>query len=272
MTALTNHFLFEFKTGLRNPSAMMVNYLLPLGFYALMGFVMVAINPGYAEIILPSMIVFANMSGEILGLPNPLVEAREAGIYRSYKINGISAISILSIPALSTGIHGLIASAIIAVTAVPLFDAAEPVNWLAIALITLLTAFTFSTLGMLIGVISSSARAVVLWSQLIYLPCILLGGIMIPIELLPETVQKFSGLLPSTYAMQAFFGLGYNQETAINPWLSVAVLLASGVLAFALAIYLFNWDSRNETRRASPFLALLIFIPYLLAILFETSF
>jgi ABC-2 type transport system permease protein len=59
MTALTNHFLFEFKTGLRNPSAMMVNYLLPLGFYALMGFVMVAINPGYAEIILPSMIFTA---------------------------------------------------------------------------------------------------------------------------------------------------------------------------------------------------------------------
>jgi ABC-type uncharacterized transport system YnjBCD permease subunit len=52
----------------------------------------------------------------------------------------------------------------------------------------------------------------------------------------------------------------------------VAVLLVSGFLAFALAIYLFNWDSRNETRRASPLLALLIFIPYILAILFGTSF
>jgi len=41
MTAFTNHFLFEFKTGLRNPSAMMMIYLLPLGFYAAMGFVMV---------------------------------------------------------------------------------------------------------------------------------------------------------------------------------------------------------------------------------------
>jgi ABC-2 type transport system permease protein len=268
MTAITNHFLFEFKTGLRNPSAMMVNYLLPLGFYAVMGFVMVGINPGYAEILLPSMIVFANMSGDILGLPNPLVEAREAGIYRSYKINGIPAISILSIPALSTGFHGLIASTIIAVTAVPLFDAANPTNWLAIALITLLTAFTFSTLGMLIGVISSSSRAVVLWSQLIYLPSILLGGMMIPLELLPEPVQKFSGLLPSTYAMEAFNGLGYYRETAINPWLSVAVLLVSGILSFALAIYLFNWDSRNATRRASPLLGLLFLLPYLLAILY----
>lgn len=270
MTAFTNHFLFEFKTGLRNPSLMLVNYLLPLGFYAAMGFIMVAINPGYTELLLPSMIVFANMSGEILGLPNPIVADREAGIFRSYKINGIPALSILSMPALSTAIHGLIVSVIIGLTAVPLFDAARPENWLAIALVTLLTAFTFSTLGMLIGVISTSSGSVVLWSQLIYLPSILLGGMMIPTDIMPEAVQKLSGLLPSTYAMQAFFSLGYNRETIFAPWLSVSVLLVSGILAFLLAIYLFNWDSRNETRPASPLLALLIFIPYVAAILYTT--
>ena len=57
MTAFTNHFLFEFKTGLRNSGAMMMNYLLPLGFYAAMGFVMVEINPGFKELLIPSMIV-----------------------------------------------------------------------------------------------------------------------------------------------------------------------------------------------------------------------
>jgi ABC-2 type transport system permease protein len=270
MTALTNHFMFEFKTGLRNPGTMMMIYLLPIGFFAAMGFVMVAINPGYAEILIPSMIIFANMSGSILGQPNGIVDAREAGIFRSFKINGIPVISVLSIPALSIIIHGLITSAIIAVTAVPLFDAAEPVNWLAIALITLLTAFTFGTLGMLIGVVSSSSRTVVLWSQLIYLPSILLGGMMIPLELLPETVQKFSGLFPSSYAMEAFNGFAYHRETTINPWISVIVLLVSGFLALALAIYLFNWDSRNETRRASPVFGLLILVPYLLAILYAS--
>ena len=108
MTAFTNHFLFEFKTGLRNSGAMMMYYLLPLGFYAAMGFVMVAINPGNKELLIPSMIVFAAMSGNILGLPNGHVEARDAGIYRSFKINGVPAISILSTPSLSTSVHLLI--------------------------------------------------------------------------------------------------------------------------------------------------------------------
>jgi ABC-2 type transport system permease protein len=46
MTAFTSHFAFEFKTGLRNPTAMLMNYLFPLGFYAMMGLVMTQINPG----------------------------------------------------------------------------------------------------------------------------------------------------------------------------------------------------------------------------------
>jgi ABC-2 type transport system permease protein len=267
MSAFSTHFFFEFKTGLRNPAAMLMNYLLPLGFYAVMGLVMVAINPGYKELLLPSMIVFATMSGNILGLPNPIVDAREAGIFRSYKINGVPAVSILTVPALSTMIHGLIASIIIAVTAVPFFDAAKPMNWLAIALVTLLTAFTFGTFGMLIGVISTSSRVVILWSQLIYLPSILLGGMMIPLDIMPESVRMISGLLPSTYSMEAFFGFGYHKETTIDPWLSVVVLLTSGILAFILAEYLFNWDSRNPTRRGSSLLALLVLLPYLAAIL-----
>lgn len=267
MTAFTNHFLFEFKTGLRNPGAMMVNYLLPLGFYAAMGFVMVEINPGYKELLIPSMIVFASMSSNILGLPNGHVEARDAGIFRSFKINGVPALSILATPSLSTSIHAFIIAVVIAVTATPLFDAVPPENWLALILVTVLTAFAFSTLGMLIGVASSSTRTVVLLSQLIYLPSILLGGMMIPIALMPESVQKISGLIPSTYAMQAFFGLAYNQETVIDPWLAVGVLITSGILALFLSIYLFNWDSSNETRRSSPLLGLLVMVPYVVATL-----
>lgn len=93
---------------------------------------------------------------------------------------------------------------------------------------------------------------------------------MIPLVLIPEAFQKFSGLLPSTYAMQAFLGFAYQQETVIEPLVAIIVLLASGILALALSIFLFNWDSRNDTRRGSPLLGLLILIPYVMAILYTT--
>ena len=49
MTALVDHLGFEFKTGLRNPSALLLNYLFPLAFYAMMGLVMTKINPRFAQ-------------------------------------------------------------------------------------------------------------------------------------------------------------------------------------------------------------------------------
>lgn len=268
MTAFIHHFGFEFKTGLRNSTSMLMNYLFPLGFYALMGLVMVQINPGFAETLIPALALVAIMTATLLGLPGPLVESREAGIYRSFKINGVPALSILSIPALTTIFHALIVTAIIALTAAPLFKGTNPQNWLAFALLSLLAAFTFGATGALIGVIASGSRSTVLWSQLIFLPSMLLGGLMMPLSILPESVRPVSGLLPTSYAMQAYLGLAFKSETVFDPWVSVAVLLAGGLVAFGLAIYLFNWDSQNRSRRGHPLLALLVLVPYLAGILF----
>lgn len=269
MNAFTNHFLFEFRTGLRNPVALMMNYLFPLGFYAMMGVVMTAVNPGFKDYMIPSMIIFANMASNLLGLPSPIVESRDAGIYRSYKINGVPALSILSTPMVSTIFHSLIVSTIIAVTAASLFHAIPPTNWGYLVLITILTAITFGTLGALIGVISTGSRSVVLLSQLIFLPSILIGGLMIPLETLPKSIQIAAGLFPSTYAMQAFQNLAFNMPSVYDPLLSIGVLIISTVLAFFLAVFLFNWDNRNKTSRGNPLMALLILIPYLIAILLQ---
>lgn len=269
MTAFAQHFAFEFKTGLRNPNQLLLNYLFPLGFYALMGLVMTQINPGFKDTMTPAMVVFAIMASTILGLPSPLVESREAGIFRSYKINGVPALSILAIPVLTTIFHVLIASAIIALTATPLFKGVAPNDWGAFVLVVLVTAFTCGALGALIGVISANSQATVLWSQLIFLPSMLIGGLMMPLSLLPKAILPFSTLLPTSHAMQAFLGLAYDQTTTFNPVGSVVILLTSGLLAFGLAIYLFNWDSRNQARRGHPLMALLALAPYVIGIFLQ---
>jgi ABC-2 type transport system permease protein len=266
MTAFAVHFAFEFKVGLRNATAMLMNYLFPLGFYVLMGLVFTQINPTFRDNLIPAMVVFAAMSSNLLGLPDPLVTAREAGIYRSFKINGVPAPSILAIPALSAMIHALIVVCVIALTAPLLFKAAAPTHWGMLALLAMLTIFTFGAIGALIGVVSASSRATVLWSQLIFLPSMLLGGLMLPIAALPESVRPFAELLPAAQAMQAFKGLAFGQQTVFDPVHSAIILGSSGVLAFGLAIYLFNWDSRNAARRGHPLLALLAAVPYVVGL------
>jgi ABC-2 type transport system permease protein len=270
MTAFTNHFSFEFRTGIRNRTLLMMNYLFPLGFYLLMGFVMPEINPLFLETMIPAMVVFAILAATLLGLPDPLVTAREAGIFRSFKINEVPSTSILSIPALTTSLHLVIVTVIITFSAPLLFDAPLPVNWSGYVLTFIVTTFACAGIGVLIGVISSSTRSTVLWSQLIFLPSMLLGGLMLPYGMLPDAVQKVAQLLPTTHAMNAFNGLAMGKMSDFSPWASIIILFSGGLLAFILAIYLFSWDSQNTTRRGNPLLALFAWLPYVVGLVLTT--
>ena len=265
MSAFTNHFSFDFRTGMRDRTQLLMNYLFPLGLYGMLGFLMTELNPDFTETMIPAMIIIAILSGTILSLPNPLVTAREAGVFRSYKINGVPAVSILTIPALTTILHMVVVAVIITATAPLLFGAPLPVNWPGFILFFLLAAFANAGLGLLISVISSSARAVVLWSQLVFLPSMLIGGLMIPSSLLPGALGGIGRLFPATHAMNVFQGLARNQATAADPLWSVIVLLAGGILSFGLANYLFSWDNQNQSRRGHPALALLALLPYIAA-------
>jgi ABC-2 type transport system permease protein len=266
MNAFSHHFSFEFRSGVRNKQLLLMNYLFPLGFYLMMGFIMPGIYAPFREVLIPAMLVFAVLAATLLGIPDPLVNARENGIFRSYKINGVPSLSILVIPALTTMLHLVIVAVIITVSAPLLFDANPPVNWLGFAVTFLALAVACAGISVLIGVVSPNSRMTVLLSQMIFVPSMLLGGLMLPYSMLPAAAGKVAQLLPATQAMNAFNGLAMGAAADFAPWGSIVILLCSGVLAFALAMYLFSWDSRNTTRRGHPLLALLVLVPYFLGI------
>lgn len=266
MSAFATHFAFEFKTGVRNKSLLLMNYLFPLGFYVMMGLIMPSINPFFKEVMVPAMITFAILAATMLGLPEALVGGRESGIFRSYKINGVPALSILLMPGLTTSLHLAVIGLVITITAPLLFGAETVANPLAFAATLIALAMACAGLGTLIGVVAPSSRLTVLYSQIIFVPSMLLGGLMMPFSTLPEAAQKVAQLLPASHAMNAFRGLAMGGTADFNPWASVAMLAASGVLALLLALFLFSWDSRNSKRRGHPALALLVVLPYVIGL------
>jgi ABC-2 type transport system permease protein len=94
----------------------------------------------------------------------------------------------------------------------------------------------------------------------------LLGGLMMPLEFIPESVLPFTALLPPTHVMQAYLGLAYGHETLFTPSVSVLALLAGGFISTGLALYLFDWDSQNQARRGHPLLGLLALTPYVASV------
>jgi ABC-2 type transport system permease protein len=267
MRAFAHHFSFEFRSGLRDTHQMLMNYLFPLGVYALLSLLMTQVNPLFKDSMVPAMVVFALLASMMLGLPGPHVEAREAGVFRSYKINGVPASSILMIPALAAFLHMIVVAALIALSAPLLFGGRPPGDWLGFGLVFLTSAFACAGLGVLVGVISADSRSTILWSQLVFLPSMIIGGMMLPTSMLPAAIRRIAWLLPASQAMNAFQGLAMNLPGAIRPWVSVGVLALGGAIAFVLAAYLFNWDSRSDARRGRRLLAVLALLPYVIGLI-----
>jgi ABC-2 type transport system permease protein len=174
----------------------------------------------------------------------------------------------LLIPALTALFHVIVPATIIAVTAPLLFGAPLPVNWSSFFLIMLLMFLASAGIGLLIGVVSSSAQMVMLLVQVIFVPSMMLGGLMFPHGGLPKTLGKVALLLPVTYGMNAMRGLAQNLPVDLNTSWSILILLISSVLSFGLALYLFKWDVHDSNKRKPALLALIALLPYIVGVFF----
>ncbi|HHT27579.1 MAG TPA: ABC transporter permease [Firmicutes bacterium] len=267
MKAFMLHFALEFRAALRNRNLLLMNYLLPLGFYLLIGGMMVQINPFFGDQMIPAMVILTVLSGVIMGLPTNLVEAREAGILRSFRVNGLQSGTLIAIPALANALHVCLTALVITVSAPLIFKVPAPVDWPMYLLVFLLTLFANSGLATLIGVITRSGQMAILWQQLLFIPSMILSGLMVPLTLMPDWGQKLSLMLPATYAMAAFQGSAYEGETLWYAPYGMLLLFVGGVLGFVLASRLFSWDNQNDVQRHRVVLALVAMIPYLLGAL-----
>ncbi|MGM0432831.1 MAG: ABC transporter permease [Spirochaetota bacterium] len=263
MNGFKYYATYVIKTGFRDKSLMMMNYLFPLGFLLMAGLFMTQLNPFFTEIMVPGMATFAMMSAALLNISGTVIQERENGIYRSFRVNGIPASSITGVPILANLLHALIVTGLTAALSILLFDGRIPLNWSWFIIVTVATALSVSTLGLLIGVVAPSQRAGILLAQAVYIPSVLLGGIMIPLEMMPENLTVPIHLLPASYSMQSYNALAMEgaQLTAATGF-PLVILLVGAALQLLLSRGLFTWDNRGTTSKAG-FLALTALLPYI---------
>jgi ABC-2 type transport system permease protein len=268
MNAFLHHFTYDFKTGIRDRSRLLMFYLFPLVFFFLVGGLMSSLNPGFTATMIPGMALFAFMCAALLNLPNVLVTARESGVFRSYRINGVPAGSIISIPVLGTLVHMAIVALIVTVAGVRIYGGAAPAAAAGFAAGALLSYAAYAGIGVLIGVAAGSGTASILIAQVLYIPSIILGGLMVPTSMLPAALQRISLLLPATHGMRVMSSLGRIGAAAAVPWMSIGVLAAGTAVSFGLAALLFQWDSRASAPAGRKMaLAILAAAPYAAAAL-----
>lgn len=190
--------IIRWKLDLRSKGVLLTYYIVPLLFFAFMGGIFSSVNPASKETLVQSMTVFGVTMGAMLGTPIPLVSLYGSEIKKAYQVGGIP----LWVPVLenylSACIHLLVLGCVIFLVAPFMFDAPIPSNiflyFIGLAAFILASA----AVGTVLGLFIKSTSKLTMISQVIFLPSIMLSGIMFPVDLLPGVFASIGKFFPAT--------------------------------------------------------------------------
>ena len=174
----------QWKLDIRSKTLLITCYIVPLLFFAIMGGIFTAIMPEAKDMLIPSMTVFGVTMGALIGLPPSLVEIYGSDIKKVYKANGVPLYLGVALTNISSFIHLFIMSIILYIAAPLAFHAEIPEN---------------PGMASIIGLAVKDQAKTSMFSIIVFLPSIMLSGIMFPIELLPKAFETIGKLFPAAW-------------------------------------------------------------------------
>jgi ABC-2 type transport system permease protein len=168
-----------------------------------MGGIFTSVLPESKNTLIQSMSIFGISMGALVGLPPDLIEIYSSDIKKVYKGNGVPLFLGVFIHFISAFIHLFIMSTIILVFAPLVFDARVPSNLP--VYFGALAIFICSTLsiGTLFGLVMKNIAKLTMISQIVFMPSIMLSGIMFPVSMLPQAFDYVGRIFPASWAFKA---------------------------------------------------------------------
>ncbi|UQA93277.1 ABC transporter permease [Streptomyces halobius] len=190
-----------------------------------------------------SMAAFGAMTAVLLGNSERIAKEREKGWVRQLRLTALPGRGYVAAKMAAAGTVSLPSILLVMIVAAVVKGVRlDAWQWIAIAACTWLGSFVFAALGVAIGYLATG-DAVRPITMLIYFGLAFLGGLWMPMTLLPQWVQNIAEWLPT----HAYAALGTAVEVGSAPHLKDITILAGYLLVFAAGA---AWLYRKDTRKA----------------------
>lgn len=223
MGAFLYGIYLQWKLDIRSKTLLITCYIVPLLFFAIMGgiFTLLCLEARYT--LIQSMTVFGVTMGALIGLPPSLVEIYSSDIKKVYKANGVPLYLGLVLTNISAYIHLFIMSIILYIAAPLAFNAEIPENpVLYFASLAIFIAVSLS-IASIIGLAVKDQAKTSMVSIIIFLPSIMLSGIMFPIELLPKAFEIVGKIFPASWGYRVMTDSTFQLENLL-PLVAILIL------------------------------------------------
>ena len=226
-----NGFLYgvalQWKLDIRSKSLLVTCYIVPLIFFLLMGGIFTSVMPEMRSTLIQSMTVMSVSMGAFIGLPPSLIETYGSDIKKVYKANGVPIYLGLVTMFLSAFVHLMIACIVIVLLAPVLFEATLPAQlpifFLALAIYIIVSL----SIGSILGLIIKNQAKLTMIAQLVFLPSIMLSGIMFPIDFLPDFLETIGRIFPASWGYRLMLDKGFCLE---HLWYLIVVFFVAVIV------------------------------------------
>ena len=230
-----NGFLYsvvlQWKLDIRSKSLLVTCYIVPLIFFLLMGGIFTSVMPDMRNTLIQSMIVMSVSMGAFIGLPPSLIETYGNDVKKVYKANGVPIYLGLITMFLSAFIHLMISCIIILSLAPILFKATLPVQLPLFVLALAVYIIVSLSIGSILGLTVKNQAKLTMIAQLVFLPSIMISGIMFPITLLPDFLETIGRIFPAFWGYRLMLDNGFCPE---NLWYLIFVFFVAVIICAIL--------------------------------------
>ena len=231
MNCFLYSLVLQWKLDIRSKSLLVTFYIVPLIFFLIMGGIFTSVIPEMGSTLIQSMIVMSVSMGAFLGLPPSLVEIYGSDIKKIYNANGVPIYLGLVTILLSAFVHLMMICIVILLLAPILFKASLPTQ-LPIFLLSLTIYIIVSlSIGCILGLTLKNQAKLTMLAQLVFLPSIMLSGIMFPISLLPDFLQVIGHVFPAYWGYRLMLENGFSIE---NLWYMIFIFCIAVMIGILL--------------------------------------
>ena len=215
MKAMLYGIKVQLKIDIRSKTLLVTCYVVPLLFFAIMGGIFTSLMPEAKNTLIQSMTVMG--VSMVYG----------TNIKKMYIANGIPLCFGVITLVVSAFIHLMIMSMIIFTLAPIVFHSTIPSN-IPLYFITLaLFVIVSLAISCVLGLAVKNQAKLTMYSQVVFLPSIMLSGIMFSAELLPNFLESIGKLFPATWG----YTLLIQKNIDISTFLPLLLILAISVFA-----------------------------------------
>lgn len=253
MRGFLPHLLITLRLNFRNPQAVVFGYVVPVFF-------LIAYGSALTRDTIPmtklqgQLLTITVLGGACFGMPIAFVSERERGVWRRYRLTPLPTPAFVGSILLARYLIVLSGGMLQVALAMLLYKMPLPRDLLGLFVAFTAVSFALLGIGLIISMVANSTHAVQAMGQSLFLPMILIGGVGVPLDWLPDWSKHLAAFLPGRYAVQAIdrVMLDFGDRSTLHTSFNLVALLMIGAAATFAAAKLFRWENTQKLPRSTP--------------------